>query len=80
MQALGIQNRQMDAQSMADAALTVDVTSKHIPQTIMSGPRVGINQQGANADAKLRFFVARNPYVSKMRKRDADLENHGWRD
>lgn len=80
MQALGIQNRQMDGQSMADAALTVDVTSKHIPQTIMSGPRVGINQQGDNADAKLRFFVARNPYVSKMRKRDADLENHGWRD
>lgn len=80
MQALGIQDRQLDGKSLAAAPLTIDISSKRAPDQIISGPRVGINQQGANAQEKLRFYVAKNPYVSKMRKRDADLTNHGWRD
>lgn len=79
MQALGIQSREMDGQSMCDAALTIDIKTKKVPQRVVSTARVGINPKGANAQEQLRFFVARNPYVSKMRKRDADFEKHGWR-
>jgi DNA-3-methyladenine glycosylase len=80
MQALGIQDRQLDGKSMTTAPLTIDLSNKREPLKIISGPRVGINQQGANAQERLRFYVAKNPYVSKMRRRDADLTNHGWRD
>lgn len=80
MQALGIQDRQMDGKSMATMPLAVDLSSRRTPAKISSSPRVGINQQGANAQEDLRFYVAANPYVSKMRKRDADLLHNGWRD
>ncbi|WP_304134276.1 DNA-3-methyladenine glycosylase, partial [Limosilactobacillus coleohominis] len=78
MQALGIQSRQMDGQSMSDALLSIDITSKTKPQNIATSLRIGINPAGANYQAPLRFYVAQNPYVSKMLKRDADEENHGW--
>lgn len=79
MQALGIQDRRLDGQSMATAPLTVELTQRKQPQQIVSGPRVGINQRGANAKENLRFYVGKNPYVSRMLKRDADLKTYGWR-
>lgn len=79
VQALGIHDRQLDGQSMADAPLKINLDSKRDPMTVVSGPRIGVNQHGVNAQENLRFFVNKNPYVSKMRKRDADLVNHGWR-
>ncbi|WP_295728838.1 DNA-3-methyladenine glycosylase [uncultured Limosilactobacillus sp.] len=79
VQALGIHDRQLDGQSMTNAPLTISLKTKRQPIKVASGPRVGINPYGANANEQLRFWVADNPYVSKMRKRDADLENYGWR-
>lgn len=80
MQALGIQDRQMDGLPMSKSPLQIDINSKtRIPQNIISGVRVGINTKGSTADRKLRFYVARNPFVSKIKKRDVDAEKHGWR-
>lgn len=79
VQALGIHDRKLDGQSMANASLTIRIAAKREPLAIISSPRVGINPQGANAQEDLRFYVAHNPYVSKMRKRDSDMTNHGWR-
>ena len=79
VQALGIHDRKLDGQSMANAPLTIRIDEKREPLAITSSPRVGINPKGANAHEDLRFYVAHNPYVSKMRKRDSDMTNHGWR-
>lgn len=79
MQALGIQNRQLDGCSLETAPLTIDLTHKWEPKAVTKGPRVGINPQGSTAQKPLRFYVSRNPFVSKMRQKEADKIHHGWR-
>lgn len=80
MQALGVQSRSMDGQPMEHAALQVDLsTERRIPAKIIAGPRIGVNAQGKDALKDYRFIVAGNPYVSKMKRRDADDLTHGWR-
>ncbi|WP_251545863.1 DNA-3-methyladenine glycosylase [Limosilactobacillus caecicola] len=80
MQALGIQDRSLDGQPMAIAPLKIKLQKRRMPRQIISGPRVGVNQAGKNASDRLRFYVAGNPYVSKIRQRDVDSEHYGWRD
>ncbi len=80
MQALGIQSRSMDGQPMEKAKLKVDLKAeRHVPQKIEAGPRIGVNAKGKDALKPYRFIVAGNPYVSKMKRRDADDLTHGWR-
>ena len=65
---------------MEHAALQVDLsTERRIPAKIIAGPRIGVNAQGKDALKDYRFIVAGNPYVSKMKRRDADDLTHGWR-
>ncbi len=77
-QALGIIDRHLDGRPLENAPLTIDLTKKRVPKEVTVTPRVGVNQKGSHAQAPLRFFVAHNPYVSKMLKREADLRSHGW--
>lgn len=79
MQALGIQSRAMDGQPMETAALTVDLNARKVPRKIITGPRVGINRQGKDGNNHQRYLVMGNPYVSKMKRRDADDLTYGWR-
>ena len=47
-------------------------------QEIIADKRVGINQSDPVwANKKLRFYVAGNPYVSDMKKRDCAYSK-GW--
>ena len=80
MQALGVQSRSMDGQPMEHAALQIDLrTERRIPAKIIAGQRISVNAQGKDALKDYRFIVAGNPYVSKMKRRDADDLTHGWR-
>jgi DNA-3-methyladenine glycosylase len=80
VQALGIHSRQLDGQPMEGNRLSVDLNHFKIPREITAGPRVGVNLAGKDGKKPWRFYVAGNPYVSGLRKREMDLEKHGWRD
>ncbi|WP_416353857.1 DNA-3-methyladenine glycosylase [Agrilactobacillus fermenti] len=78
MQALGIQSTDMNNLQMDHAPLTIDLTTFKTPRAIESSARIGVRKNGTWVDKPLRFFVTGNPYVSKMRKREMQLETRGW--
>lgn len=78
MQALGIQSKAMNLLQMDQAPLTIDLTQAKQPQAIANSPRIGVRKNGSWVAKPLRYYVAGNPYVSKMRKRDMDLKTFGW--
>lgn len=54
------------------------MTEKKPAKEIIASPRIGIVQADpAWAQAPLRYYVAGNPYVSGMKKRDW-VDDHGW--
>ncbi|RVU71070.1 MULTISPECIES: DNA-3-methyladenine glycosylase [Lactobacillus] len=80
MQALGITSRNWDLHFLSDSPFKVDLAdqNRRLPQEIIAAPRVGINQSDPYwAKQPLRFYVAGNPYVSDMKKRNY-AKNNGW--
>lgn len=79
MKALGIQDLTLNLASFETSALTLDLKAAKQPQEIAAAPRIGINKNKGDWErAPLRFYVAHNPYVSKMPKRQMDLTHYGW--
>lgn len=80
MQAFGVVDKSADLLLLTDSPFTVNLDHKKTPNTIAASPRIGINASDATwANAPLRFYVSGNPFVSRLRKRDYDLANFGWR-
>ena len=78
MQAMGIKSRNWDLAPLADSPFVIDLTEKKPAKEIIASPRIGIVQSDpAWAQAPLRYYVAGNPYVSGMKKRDW-ADDHGW--
>ncbi|RMC26051.1 MULTISPECIES: DNA-3-methyladenine glycosylase [unclassified Lactobacillus] len=80
MQALGIHNKKWNLHFLSDSPFTIDLNDQHQKQAaeILSSPRIGINQSDHEwAQKPLRFYVAGNPYVSKMPK-SAYQTTRGW--
>nr|WP_252902619.1 DNA-3-methyladenine glycosylase [Paucilactobacillus hokkaidonensis] len=69
MQAFGIQSKQMNMQLLENADLTVKLTTDHYPAQIAASTRIGVNANGATGLQPYRFYVAHNPYVSRMKKK-----------
>lgn len=81
MQAFGIHSRYWDLHFLSDSPFFIDLNDDHkkIAQEIIAAPRVGINQSDPTwANKPLRYYVAGNPYVSDMKKRNYD-KNNGWK-
>lgn len=79
VQALGINSRELDGEPMENGRLMIDLADFKIPREIITTARIGVNQDGKDGAALRRFYVAGNPYVSGMRKREMDLVTKGWR-
>lgn len=79
VQALGIHSRDLDGEPMEGNQLSVDLSQFKIPREIITSARIGVNLSGKDGKKPRRFYVAGNPYVSGMHKREMDLRNHGWR-
>lgn len=78
MQALGINSRRWDCHFLEDSPFAIDLNHKRPVQKILTAPRIGIKQNDPYwAQKKLRFYVAGNPYVSDLKKRNWQ-KNHGW--
>lgn len=81
MQAFGIHDKKWDLHFLSDSPFTIDLNDRHRKnaQKIATSPRIGVNQSEREwANKKLRFYVAGNPYVSRMKKRDY-RSDHGWK-
>lgn len=80
MQAFGIHSRNWDLHFLAESPFAIDLNDQHKKEAkeIIASARVGINQSDPIwTKKKLRYYVAGNPYVSKMKKREMQ-EDHGW--
>ena len=80
VQALGIHSRDLDGQPMESSPLRVELDRAKIPRKIITSARIGVNMRGKDGAKPQRFTVVGNPYVSGMRKREMDLNKHGWKD
>ncbi len=78
VEALGIHSRALDGQPMETSPLQVQLQPRNIPREIITTARVGLNPTGKDSAAPQRFYVAGNPFVSGLRKRELDLEGRGW--
>ena len=80
MQAFGIHDKNWNLHFLSDSPFIIDLEDKHRKpaQEIIADKRVGINQSDPiRANKKLRYYVAGNPYVSDMKKRNY-AKNNGW--
>ena len=80
MQAFGIHDKNWNLHFLSDSPFIIDLEDKHRKpaQEIIADKRVGINQSDPIwANKKLRYYVAGNPYVSDMKKRNY-AKNNGW--
>ena len=75
-QALAI-DKQLDGTVLNQSGLSLAPTD-HRPRNIAVGPRIGIPNKEPWTSAPLRFYVAGNPFVSKIPRREQDLEMRGW--
>ena len=77
MQALGL-DKTLNGQTLQPATLSLDLSHYRQPEQVVATPRIGIVNKGEWTTAPLRYFVAGNPFVSKISRRTIDHEHHGW--
>ncbi|AMV61604.1 DNA-3-methyladenine glycosylase II [Pediococcus damnosus] len=77
MQAFGIP-KALKGTLLNQGPLCLDLENPLTPTKIRKSGRVGVPNKGIWTNELLRYFVKGNPYVSKMRKRDADFKQFGW--
>lgn len=77
-QALGISDCSLNLTMLNQGPLTLELKSGKRPRQIKASARINVSKRGTWTKKPLRFFVAENPYVSLMPKRQMDLRDHGW--
>lgn len=69
----------LNQKGLNEDALSLELPAAAYPQQIATSARIGVPNKGEWMDAPLRYFVAGNPYVSKITKKTIDTETLGWR-
>lgn len=77
MLALNINDTKLNGQSVSEPPLQIITNAAKTPRQISTSPRIGVRTHPDWQD-HYRVFVTGNPYVSKSRKRDYDLDTYGW--
>lgn len=78
MQAFGVSDLHWNNTMLENSPFTIDLQDTRQPAKILTSARIGVSKRGGQTNAPYRYYVAGNPYVSGMRKRDMNLETHGW--
>ncbi|MTV83072.1 DNA-3-methyladenine glycosylase [Secundilactobacillus folii] len=78
MRALGINDLKWNDTMINEGPIKISFEDVRMPRKISSSARIGVSKRGGQTNAPYRYFVAGNPYVSGMRKRDMDWETRGW--
>lgn len=79
MRAFGILDKKLSGTQLNDGPLHFSSERIKNPQNIETSSRIGIKNKGIWTSEKLRYFVQGNPYVSKTKKSDFNLDNYGWK-
>lgn len=75
--AMGI-TREFDGLMLGCDQIYIDKVDSKIPITIGVSARIGIPNKGEWTDEPLRYYVAGNPYVSRLPKRMMKEVNETW--
>ena len=81
MQAFGIHDKKWNLHFLSDSPFKIDLDDNHKKwaKEIKTSARIGVSQSELEwANKKLRYYVAGNPYVSRMKKSAYQTDN-GWR-
>jgi len=76
--AMGI-TRELNGLMLDDGKLIIDEHNSAIPKEIITTARIGIPNKGEWTNASLRFYVAGNPYVSRLPKKEMKCANETWK-
>ena len=80
MQAFGIHDKKWNLHFLTDSPFKIDLDNSHkkLAKEIKTSARIGVSQSELEwANKKLRYYVAGNPYVSRMKK-SAYQKDNGW--
>lgn len=78
MSALGIKDRSLDGSSLRTGDLCLQLENGKQAKKIERSSRIGINPDLSTANLPNRFYVAGNPYVTGIKAKEVDDQNHGW--
>ncbi len=76
--ALGVNDLQFNNVALTQSPFALFRDDRYRPEKIAQSARIGVSKGGWE-DRELRFYVAGNPYVSGIRKRDMNWDTRGWR-
>ncbi|MFD1470992.1 DNA-3-methyladenine glycosylase [Companilactobacillus mishanensis] len=78
IRAFGIYDKALSGTMLNAGDFEFDLKKSRTPKNILETPRIGVPNKGDWTDKKMRFIVEGNPYVSKMYKKDMNLDDYGW--
>ena len=78
MAAFGIKNKNLSGTSLNENNFFFSEKKVQTPKDILATPRIGVKNKEPWTSKNMRFIVKGNPFVSKLPKRDMDLDTYGW--
>ncbi|MFC6177556.1 DNA-3-methyladenine glycosylase [Companilactobacillus huachuanensis] len=78
MAAFGIKDKSLSGTKLNENNFIFSTEKVQTPQNILATPRIGVKNKEPWTSKNMRFIVEGNPYVSKLPKRDMNLETYGW--
>lgn len=78
MSAFGIKNKDLSGTMLNEGNFSFSSKKVQVPQEILATPRIGVKNKEPWTSKNMRFIVKGNPYVSKLPKRDMNLDTYGW--
>ncbi|MFC6314592.1 DNA-3-methyladenine glycosylase [Lapidilactobacillus achengensis] len=77
MRALNIHDTKLNGLDFHESPLKIISQASRTPTQVTTTARIGV-RTGTNWSDHYRAFVTGNPFVSKIRKRDYNLNDYGW--
>lgn len=78
MAAFGIKDKTLSGTMLNENNFIFSAKKVQTPKNILATPRIGVKNKEPWTSKNMRFIVEGNPYVSKLPKRDMNLETYGW--
>jgi DNA-3-methyladenine glycosylase (3mg) len=78
MAAFGIKDKKLSGTKLNENNFIFSAKKVQTPKNILATPRIGVKNKEPWTSKNMRFIVEGNPYVSKLPKRDMNLETYGW--
>ncbi|WP_125590814.1 DNA-3-methyladenine glycosylase [Companilactobacillus jidongensis] len=78
IRSFGIRDKELSGTMLNSDKFIFSDKKVQTPKNIQATPRIGVPNKEPWTSKKMRFIVEGNPYVSKIYKRDLNLETYGW--